>query len=405
MTAIIDMLRGTPAARRFFLAYAQSALGSGVGYVALILVAYQRFHSGFAVAAVLGAGVVPLMVLGPMLGGAADRLPRRACLVGADLVRAVAFLGIATIHGLPATIALATLAGIGTGVFNPAALAGLPHAAGERHAAAATSLYSALSMMGKTVGPLAAAAVLAGGGVDLALAANGASFLISAALVATIDFGRPSADGGEDRGESETGPRLRGVPGFGPVVAISSLTVLFTGLSTVAEPRFITGDLGAPSWAFSVMVGLWGIGVFAGSLAGSGGGAVGRLWVRYLAGIGLMGAGYAAAAAAPDYALTLPGFVLAGLGDGILLVHERLLVQTLVPERAWGRAFGSLDMVAAWAFAAALGGGALAVAGPGARVAVLAAGLGTLAVWLVAAAGTTARAARRAGRAPVPETT
>src|SRR3954447_15244987 len=154
MHLIADLLRSSPPARRFFLAYLQSSLGNGMGYVALVLVALERFHSAWAVAMVLIADLVPLMALGPLLGGAADRLPRRACAVGADVLCAVAFVGIALVHDLGATLALAALAGVGNGIFNPAALAGLPHLTGERHAAAGTSLFSAISTLGKTLGPL-----------------------------------------------------------------------------------------------------------------------------------------------------------------------------------------------------------------------------------------------------------
>jgi len=121
--------------------------------------------------------------------------------------------------------------------------------------------------------------------------------------------------------------------------------------------------------------------VAAGSLAGARGGDAPRLWLRYLLGILGIGAGYAAAALAPLYVLALPGFVLAGAGNGLLIVHERLLVQAVVPERSQGRAFGTLDMFASWAFAAALGCGAIAAATAGARAALLVAGTGTLAVW------------------------
>src|SRR3954451_4803928 len=190
MSPIADLLRSSPYVRRFFLAYLQSALGNGMGYVALVLVALERFHSPWAVAAVLIADLVPLMAMGPLLGGAADRLPRRACAVTADLVRAVAFIGIAATDNLTATLLLAALAGAGTGVFNPAILAGLPRLAGEQPSAAATSLFSAVSTLGKTLGPLVAAAVLLGGGVELALAVNGATFLVSALLLLTVDLGR-----------------------------------------------------------------------------------------------------------------------------------------------------------------------------------------------------------------------
>jgi MFS family permease len=405
MTLIADLLRSSSAARRFFLAYLQSSLGNGMGYVALVLVALDRFHSPWAVALVLIADLVPLMALGPLLGGMADRLPRRACAVGADVLRAVAFVGIALVDDLTATLVFAALAGAGNGIFNPAVLAGLPHLTGEKHAAAGISLFSAISTLGKTLGPVVAAGVLLGGGVELALAVNGVSFLVSALLLASVDLGGapPARSHAEEHEEAAppAAPSPRAIPGFARIVVGSSGAALFAGMANVAEPGFITDDLHAAGAGFSVMVGLYGVGVAAGSLVGSRGGDVQRLWLRYFAGILGIGAGYAAAALAPVFALALPGFALAGFGNGLLIVHERLLVQTLVPARTQGRAFGTLDMVASWAFAAALGLGAVAVGVADGRSALLIAGLGTLGVWAACALS----AAPGLARAPVADRT
>ncbi len=54
--------------RRFFAAHAQSCLGSGLAYVALPLLAYDRFGSPWAIAAVLLPDLLPSIVLGPLLG-------------------------------------------------------------------------------------------------------------------------------------------------------------------------------------------------------------------------------------------------------------------------------------------------------------------------------------------------
>src|SRR4051794_29463522 len=328
MSPVFALLRSNPPARRFFAAYLQSSLGNGMGYVALVLVALERFHSPWAVALVLIADLLPLMLLGPMLGGAADHLPRRTCAIGADLLRAVAFLGIAMVDDIGATLALAALAGVGNGLFNPAVLSGMPRLVGERHLPAATSLFGAVSTLGRTVGPLLAAALLLGGGAELALVVNGLSFLVSAALLVSLDLGR--AEPVNAPAPAEPGWRLG--PGFRRIVIGSSGAALFAGMANVAEPTFITGDLGAPAAGFSAMVGLYFIGVAAGSLVGTRGGEPSRLWARYLAGIAGIGAGYTAAALAPVFLLCLPGFVLAGFGNGLLMVHERLLVQTTVAE-------------------------------------------------------------------------
>ena len=145
MRQAIQLLREDRRARFFFLALAQSAVGTGVGYVALILIAYERFDSPWAIGLVLFADLVPAMLLGPVFGAAADRWSKRTCLILADVLRAGAFVGIALVSSIEATIVLAAVAGTGTGLFTPAALSALPGLVEERRVAAATSLYGAIA--------------------------------------------------------------------------------------------------------------------------------------------------------------------------------------------------------------------------------------------------------------------
>src|SRR5688500_14767962 len=115
MRPIFDLLRAERPARRFFLAHAQSSLGTGAAYVALLLLAYERLASPWAISLILLAEFLPGMFLGPIFGAAADRWSRRSCAIVADAVRAVAFAAIAFTDGFGATVALALLAGVGAG--------------------------------------------------------------------------------------------------------------------------------------------------------------------------------------------------------------------------------------------------------------------------------------------------
>src|SRR4051794_12848262 len=291
MTPVLRLLNDVPAARRFYAVQLQSSLGTGMGYVALVLVALERFHSAWAVAVVLLADLLPLMLLGPLLGGVSDRLPRRPCAVAADVARGAAFLGIAFAGQLWLVVVLAALAGAGTGVFRPAVLAGLPHLAGERHHAAATSLYGAISTGGQMLGPLLAGALLLGGGPGPALVFNGVTFLLSAAALATVDLGRPAPRAATTGGDERRSAR-RLAPGLAPLCGVAAATALFAGMANVAEPGFIAHDLAAGGSAFSIMVGVYGFGFAAGSLAGAGGGSQRRLWALFILGVGGIGLGY-----------------------------------------------------------------------------------------------------------------
>ncbi|MGH2969738.1 MAG: MFS transporter, partial [Solirubrobacteraceae bacterium] len=106
-------LADTPS-RRFFAAHAQSCLGSGLAYVALPLLAYDRFGTAWAVVAVLLPDLLPAIVLGPLLGALVDRWGWRTCAVLADVVRCGAFALLLFGDSLELMIAGAALAGIGT---------------------------------------------------------------------------------------------------------------------------------------------------------------------------------------------------------------------------------------------------------------------------------------------------
>ena len=150
LSPVLELFSAERQTRPFFVAHAQSSLGTGAAAVALLVLAYDRFRSPWAIALVLLADLVPAMLLGPLLGAGADRWPRRRCAVVADVVRALAFLGIAAMGSFVSTLAFALLAGVGTALSRPAIMAGLPGLVAEERRAAATSLFGALEDTGYT---------------------------------------------------------------------------------------------------------------------------------------------------------------------------------------------------------------------------------------------------------------
>ncbi len=63
MRAIFQMLRAERSERLFFLAHAQSSFGTGIGYVALVLIAYDRHPGAWGITLVLLADFVPAIAL------------------------------------------------------------------------------------------------------------------------------------------------------------------------------------------------------------------------------------------------------------------------------------------------------------------------------------------------------
>jgi MFS family permease len=380
MRETVELLRHERRARLFFLALAQSALGTGAGYIALLLIAYERFESPWAISLVLIADLIPAMLLGPVFGAAADRWSRKRCAVIADVVRVIAFGGIALVDSYAATIAFAILAGTGTGLFTPSTLAALPSVVDEPlRVPAATSLYGAVADFGFTVGPAVAAGVLALGGPETLMWANAVTFALSALVLAPLRFGEAPDRSGDSAPASllaEARDGLRATAGMRAiriVVLATSAAVFGAGLFNIAELFFATEDLDASDAGFAVLVTCFGIGFITGSFAGAKGGPAPLLKRRYLVGLLFFASGFLATGLAgivgvalvPDdltgiFVIALATFGFAGFGNGLVLVYERLLIQEDVPDELVGRVFGIRDALSSWAFAVAfLAGGAL----------------------------------------------
>ena len=365
-----DLLRASPPARRFFAAYAQSSLGTGISLVALPLLALTRYGSSWAVAAVLLADLVPAMLFGGRLGALADRLPRRTCVVGADALRCAALLGIVAVHSLPATFVLAALVGVGTAVYQPAALTGLSELGDEQ---AATSLFGTISSTSRTAGALVAGAVFAFVGPAGAILVDAGTFACSALLLAGVALGRPERAAKPDAAGARP-------PGVTPIAAAAAATFLAAGLSNVAEPIYVTRGLGAGATGFALMFAAWGLGAAAGSMLATRSRDAAVIRRRMGVGIALFGAGFVVAALSPALVPALIGFAVNGLGNGMATLHERLLVRAVVAPDDRGRAFGIVESAASWAFGAALVAAGALVALAGARATILCAGVATLAV-------------------------
>ena len=390
MRAAAALLRSEPRARTFYAVLLQSSLGTGAGYVALLLIAYSRFESAWAISLVLAAELLPAMFLGPLFGAIADRFSRRACMVTADLLRAAGFFGIVVVDDFTATVAFAAVAGIGTGLFTPAALASLPSLVERRRLPAATALFGAINDLGFTLGPAVAAALLLLGGASEILAINGVTFVVSSLVLARLSFGSVTPRDEPSRGrlapallrDAANGLRAAAaLPGLRTVLIATSIALFFGGAFNVAELPFAREELGAGGTAFSMLVAVLGAGFIAGSLTGSGGGALPHLKRRYLSGLAIMGLGILGTGFAPGLAVGLLTFAATGYGNGLALTYERLIIQEVVPDNLAGRIFGVKDALTAWAFAAAFTAAGGLIELLGVRAMLIAAGAGGIVAW------------------------
>jgi len=396
MRESLEVLRESRRSRAFFLTLAQSSLGTGAGYVALLLVAYERYESPWAISIILGADLLPAMLLGPVFGALADRWSRRWCAVAADVLRVVAFIGIALVDSFTATVAFAVLAGVGTGLFLPATVAGLASISGEKRLPAATALYGAASDFGYTLGPAIAAGGFALLGAKTVLVVNGATFAVSAVVLSRLSWGGTARSGAaagslgrpvrsilqDARDGVRLAARLRGTR---TVLLAGGALLFFGGLLNVAELVLATKELRVGETGFSMLVAVLGFGFVGGSLSGSRGGTLPLLKRRFLMGAAIWGVGIIAAGLAPNLGLALLAFGVVGFGNGAVLVYERQIIQQTVADASLGRVFGFRDALTAWAFALAFASAGVLVTALGPRTLLLAAGIGDLLILLLAA--------------------
>ncbi len=360
-SGVAGVWRSERHARWFFAAHLQGALGTGAGYVALLLLAYEQLGSAWGATAVLIADLLPAMFLGPLLGSLIDRTSRLGCAIAADLIGGIAFAGLIFAHGAAQLVALAVLAGVGSALLRPATCALLPSIVHPDRLSAANGVFGAVREIGQLIGPAVAAAVLLFSEPELVLALNAVTFVASAFLLTRLRghwHQHTPAEATDDAGPTNLLGVLR-EPLVRSLVLTSGAVMLVAGATNVAELVLANDQLDGGRTGFALLVSAFGCGMLAGSLLGPRNDEA--LRTRYLVAIALLGIGLLGTAAAPVLPLAMLTFAIAGIGNGLFLVTVRVLMQKLIPGRLHGRAFGLLDAIDSWGFGAAIvAGGALA---------------------------------------------
>lgn len=408
---MFGLLRDSSALRRFFAAFLQSQVGTGAAYVALLIVAYQRFHSGWAISLVLLGEFLPGIVLAPLFGSLADRVSRRRLAVCADLLRAACFVGIAIVPSFAATVLFALLAGVGTALFRPAINSALPGLVPPERRSQLTAIFYASINTGLMLGPAIAGGLLLVTTAPVVLVLNAVSFVVSAVLLGGVDLGPArsptgAADGvaghesppGSVWAETRAGAQAAlALPGVPVLMGVGALVVLTGAMFNVVAPLLATDSLHAGGSGYSVLMALYGLGMVAGSWTNARAGSdIDGLRRRWLVGITLSGIAMAVAAVAPNLPLALIAFTFIGLGENLLVGPEMRLMQEMVSDRLLGRVFGLKDVLENVAFVTAfLGAGALLTL---AGVRAVFAGAGVVTVALAAVGALAFRTRKVAGQ-------
>jgi MFS family permease len=311
--------------------------------------------------------------------------------IAADVVRVGAFAGIAVVDTLAATVVFAFVAGAATALYRPAALAALPSLVDEERLPAVTSFYGGLTDVGRTAGPALAAAGFPLVGGDGIMMINAGTFAVSAIVLAALPFGekvpRATTEGHSFLREVRDGLRVATSSALVRTVVIASTgVILFASMLNVAELP-LAHDLGAGASGFAWLLTVQGIGVVAGSLSGARKGGLGQYKLRYIGGAAAVAAGLAAMSLLPWYGAALAAFVGFGIGNGLVVVHERLLFQLSIPQRLMGRAFALLDALGAWGFVIAylVAGATVSALGPRGAIGIAAGGCVAVLLYAVVA--------------------
>jgi MFS family permease len=406
MRPLIDLWRDEKGARAFFVALAQGSLGAGAGYVAVMLVAYERLGSAWAASLILLADLLPSMLLGPLIGAWLDRRDRLRCAIVAEVLRAAALAGMLVMPGAFPLLAFAVVMGIGNTVFRPSAFALLPNVVSEPRRMVATAAWGAVNDAGTMLGPALAAGALLLGGTTALLAVNAALFVASAGLLTRVRLvSVPERDeASEDSLVESTREGLRFVRGervLRLLVGGTGVIVLAAGMMNVAEVVLAQHDLKVGGTGFAAMVAVFGVGAVLGSLAGAHSNTLARLKVGYVGGLGILAVGLLGSALATSLPLALITFFVTGLGNAASMTHDRGLLQQLVPARMLSRTHALYGTIEAWGLAgSAVLGGTLATV-LGARGVFAVSGLALLLVTAVAAR-TLLRAEPASHRLPAP---
>lgn len=234
--------------RALWAAQVLSVLGDQVARVALSVLVFDRTASPALTALTYALTFVPDLVGGPLLSGLADRHPRRATMIVADLARA-ALVALMALPGMPFVVLCALLVGgqLLASPFAAARAAILPHVLGGERYVVASAVTGTTYQVAQVLGFALGGPVVAGLGVGPALLLDAGTFAVSAVVLrAGVAEQRPgggAAAGGTAAGGSSWSRRLVdgarvvwGVPRLRALVALACVSSFVVTVEGLAAP-------------------------------------------------------------------------------------------------------------------------------------------------------------------------
>jgi MFS family permease len=331
-----------------------SGFGDKITVIALADLTWRLTHSSFYTALAVIVATVPHAFFGFFAGPIADAVGPRRTMVLCDLARAVlvAAIPVAVLLRLPlATVYILVLAAtFCAAVFNPARLALVPQLVPARQLASANSMVLVSDRTVEIVGYAAAGILVAAIG-SAAFYIDAATFVISAFMLQRIfltsEARRSQLSFASVIGEAGTGLRVIHANAvlwinlLFSLVAQVSIAVLAT-LAPVLFYRDFCGGVeacGAASFGASEAAIAAGV-VLSGLAVPSFMGRV-RKGTLVIAGFALLGTALILLGLAPNSAVAIAVFGLAGMANAIFLIPNITIYQEHTPPELRSRVFGT----------------------------------------------------------------
>jgi predicted MFS family arabinose efflux permease len=363
-SSIVSVFRN-PSLRRIQLALAGSMIGDWAYSTAVIVWAYGV--GGAKAVGVWGAIRFVLMAIASPLGSAlADRLPRKAVMVAADLARAVAVVA-ATLclwAGTPAwpIYVLATAASLLGCVFRPAQMALLPSLTDRpEELTAANGTASTIESLAFFVGPAIGATLVAVTNVETVFLLNAATFVISALLVLGVrphathegsDSGSDDPSNGNAGGADQPGMLAEMAAGFTTIKANRDLVMVLVlvctqtvvaGASLVYAVIFAVDIVGTGPEGVGYIDSVFGVGAIVGGFFAIARAARSHIANDLAVGTILWALPLLLVVAWPSSVTVFASAVVMGFGNPLVDVNFATIVQRITPDAVLGRVFGAFE--------------------------------------------------------------
>lgn len=353
----VELLRSNRDFRQIWLGQVVSQMGDWFDTIAVYAIVLKLTGSGRAVGLVLVARFLPTFFIGPLSGVVADRFSRRSIMIVSDVLRAFIVLGFLLVRR-PEQIwmiyVLTVMQLACSTFFEPARTAVIPSIVTSRELVAANTIssttWSAMLTLGAAIGGVVTGAF----GTNVAFVLDSLTYLLSAALIASVRL--PKRPAREKRrltashalGIKDTLEGARYVwhrprvlflmlvkPAWGLGGGILALLAVF------GEKIFPVGGSGATG--IGILYAVRGIGTAVGPIAARRFGGETPKRMRAAIGIAFLigGVFYIVFGSATNYALALAGVFLAHTGGGILWVNSTVLLQRTVEDNYRGRVFAA----------------------------------------------------------------